>query len=444
MSAEKEASFLSRLMLQIREFLIEFTEFFDWIPFLNLARQKRFIAEVYAESLRDNFLTEGLDDGQTAKVLALRQEYDEECAHRFPRLHVFLAIEAKLVLILPPEVAKNKFWAIMDRFERVVPQMTRAHYWSSVPPKGDAQWNDAPFIRDQTRVLLDVIHANYLINTAREASIRRTKIFLLIIFMISTGTLLLWHLLAPEFNSHIGYAILIYAGTLGATMSIIQRLQEAVAHDAMVTDALFELISLRFGQVGTVLSVISGGASALILYFMVMGGLFSAAIPAPVMGSDDISFSFAQMRNKLVAEMAVDALSLAQLQADLAKKRQAPPPGRAGAPNAPADQAQPPAAPAGQNQPSNSAEIAQLQQKVDALAAKQVERQIKLQYLKEEAKGLEIGRDEENKKAKKLAESLGLSSGMDFYRMLIFAFLAGFAERLVPDMLERIRKKMAP
>jgi len=41
------------------------------------------------------------------------------------------------------------------------------------------------------------------------------------------------------------------------------------------------------------------------------------------------------------------------------------------------------------------------------------------------------------------AESLGLQQGQDFFRILLLAFLAGFAERLVPDILGRLAKKTA-
>ena len=39
------------------------------------------------------------------------------------------------------------------------------------------------------------------------------------------------------------------------------------------------------------------------------------------------------------------------------------------------------------------------------------------------------------------AEALGFPTRMDFFKLLLWAFLAGFAERLVPDVLDSITRR---
>ena len=41
--------------------------------------------------------------------------------------------------------------------------------------------------------------------------------------------------------------------------------------------------------------------------------------------------------------------------------------------------------------------------------------------------------------AKEFASCTGPATGTDFGKLLVWAFLAGFAERLVPDLLDRLR-----
>lgn len=399
-------------------------------------REKSYVATIYGDSLRDNFLDDDLVGKKRAKLRQLKAAFNEEYSKKRPRLDVFLKIEAHLALIVPPSVTKNRFWAIVDRFERVVPAASRAQYWSSVPPKGDRIWADDQFIVGQARTLLDVIHANYLINMAREASTRRLKVILLAVFFATSLAVATGLFSTGGAGIGIAYAVLAYAGMLGAIMSIVQRLQKAVSHDAMVTDGIFELTGLRLGWLGLVLSVVSGGVFALVLYFTVMGGLFLAAVPAPKIEG---AVRYSEIKSKLTAEIAADDQKLRDLRA-----RPSPPPG---APTSAVDAARraletggadgSPAAPSQSGNAGDAAAIA-------AIEDKQRERQIALQYVRDQENATLPVRDKDDTSGQQFATSLGLADGTQFFRMLILAFLAGFAERFVPDILERLRKNMSP
>lgn len=329
---------------------------------------------------------------------------------------MFLKIEAHLVHILPDDVTANRFWAILDRFERVVPAATRAQYWGNVPQKGDAQWKDKSFLVGQARTLLDVIHSNYMINLGREKSTRRLKFILLGFFAAATSSLLIWWAWPndPEVST-IGYGVLAYAGMLGAIMSIVQRLQSAISHDAMTTDGIFELIGLRLGWTGILLSVISGGIFALVLYFVVMAGLFMAAVPAsnitgPAMNAQAID-------NRIASEITVLEGSLAELTKPGPQVAQG-------------------------TLAANEAASAKRIQEIATMQSELDDKRKVRKYFELERKMLEPGVDPKSNHADKLAKSLGLLDGSSFFKMLILSFLAGFAERMVPDILERLRKNV--
>ena len=400
--------------------------FFHRIPFF---QEETFIAKIYADSLRDNFLKTGLEKNPDAlqELIKLKTAFNIEYTSYRPRLDVFLKIEAQLTQILPADVTKARFWSIIDRFERVVPESSRSQYWSMVPPRGDVLWNDEEFILQQARSLLDVIHANYIINNAREQSTRRLKLVLLLIFVFSS-IILCTLLLGFSEQPFVAFATLAYAGMAGGTMSIIQRLQAAVSHDAMMTDGLFELTGLRLGWVGIGLSVINGGVFALVLHFTVMAGLFMTAVPSINISDAAGAVTYTQMRDQLTAQIAIDADRLAGLKTRLAEPDTMP--------SSPASAAPTDTSGSRQGQAELTTEIAGLEEK-------QRERALMLNYAKAQANSIAVETAPDTSIGAKFAKNLGLASGSNFFRMLILAFLAGFAERLVPDILERLKKNVA-
>ncbi len=333
-------------------------------PFGHYFDERRFVSRVYADSLRDNFIGFTPAPESQEKFNYLKAEYDRAVADPQLDLSHLLRIEAGLIDVLPDDLILAKFWTVYDRFNRVVPLATRNRYETSAPPRGNAEWAEAAFVRNQARTLLDVIHSNYVINIGREVSIRRLKIMLLIGLLITLSFAILFIGLRGT-DSWSGYVLLISAGITGSVLSISNRLQNAVSRDAMTEDGVYELVGLRLGWVGLLVSMTMGGISALVLYSVVMADLLNQSLPT--------------------AQTAVIAVE-----------------------------------PGGKPPTNTIAPPTQLA----SLSAKQCMKPIN-------------GQDG----VQKLATALCMKDVPNFFKMLILAFLAGFAERLVPDILERLSKQ---
>ncbi|WP_199555634.1 hypothetical protein [Sandaracinobacteroides hominis] len=339
-----------------------------------------FVTSGYGQSLRDNFITlNPADPGYPQKLAEqdkIRNALEAEISKIEPNFTQLFAIEIKLAEILPDEHVTARFWAVEDRFRRIVPTSSQTSYMASIPSKGERQWKDTRFLRQQTLALLEVIHSDILINFYREKSINRLKLFLFIIVLIAAAT-------AYTINSAL--SLLFVCGVLGAATSVMQRLQTAVANDAMTQDGLFELIGLRLGWIGISLSALWGGIFALLMYCIVMAGALELAAPARA------------------GEKATQSI----VSANLDQQANAP------------DAVVPPDRNAPSGRPNMSATCMVAQNGKDE---------------KPVANALDT-------LGCRHSVALGLNSGADFFKILLLAFIAGFAERLVPDILSRISKK---
>lgn len=325
-----------------------------------------YVAKVYADSLRDNFEMPVLP-GKEAVFTQLKSDFDAEVLKERPHLATLLRIEAALVEVIPADQLKARLWTTEDRFRRVVPLATRTRYESSVPPRGDKSWEDESFVRQQTRVLLDVIHANYLINIGRERSIKRLKLIILLALAAVLLVDLLVNLLTPaaDFVRVQAFSWIVIAGVFGSGLSIVNRLQSAVSRDAMDDDGIFELTGLRMGWMSILTSLFMGGVFALVLYAIAMAGLLEVAHP-------EVQTNAAAAQQQVTTNSETSG-------------------------NGDASSANP------QTCSANTRNC------FEAPA--------------------------------KLGNAIGLATGTDFFKMLILAFLAGFAERLVPDILGRLSKQ---
>jgi hypothetical protein len=341
--------------------------------------ERSFVNQAYADTLRDNFISFTPRAGREDKFAELESNLDSALKEGVVDFAELLRIEAGLIDVIPDDLLSSRFWATYDRFNRVVPLATRTQYEASIPPKGDNKWlEDSEFVRNQSRVLIDVIHSNYVINIGRERSIKRLKIMLLVILLstIFVTTIIVGNgFLAPAAR---GYLLLISAGFAGSVLSISNRLQNAVSRDAMTEDGVYELAGLRMGWAGIIVSVTMGGLSAIVLYSVVMANLLGSALPES---------AFIGSQQNVEAE-------------------------------------------AGENNPETQATTNPTESRSNNIIPNTCLCEFKPDKGDENLAGVRA-----------LTCALNLQDIPSFFKMLILAFIAGFAERFVPDILERLSKK---
>jgi hypothetical protein len=417
---------------------------------------------------------------------------------------------------------------------------------------GESEASNAAAIDADAQTLLGYIHSAYLMSIARERAVRDLMRWLMMRFWTATGFLLLlvaviWAVLAFTLDLKV-YSTLVFGlfliaavGRMGATMSVVQRLQKAISGNVLANDPIQELTRLRTGKNGINLALFSGGVFALLTY-----ALFASGIPA-LLGFDDgaapsittiereqqqeastqattqnvarAAQDLAEQENRvrrLTAQVAAagsaadaaggngsddagagaSASDTAQLQAQLAEAQLvleqrrdalaaaagAPPAAAAPAPAAPSDAGDPgpeggdpdPAevnaaaareaksevqeprvgasAPAGNDQAgdvegeavaANAAEPAPAPGRESAAPGGAPKPEdAPPAAAPAQAPGVDqCHADQECDPFVRLAGALGLAEREDFFKLLIWAFIAGFAERLVPDALDAIANR---
>lgn len=376
-------------------------------------RETDYVAIVYYDTLRDNFAGYVPLNQQTFD--ALHQEFETMGVDKSkaPWLAELFRIEVSLIDLMPDATIMARFWSIDDRFRRVVPAKIVAHYDISVPKKGDAAWANPTFVRDQARTLLDVIHANYLINIGREKSVKRLKAIISFVGFLILLVGSIWSFWVSN-DRTTGMLLIVGAGILGALLSIINRLQTVTSTDAMENDGIYELTGLRVGWVGILMSLGLGGGFALVLYAIVMAGLLQVA--SPEKAGETIATETASKptedQNNAQTDVKTDsvptktaALLTAPVGPQLTKGQ--------------ADAAAKSETASNEELPKNS------DPKRDSAVPEKCH----------EAKKCPAW-------ANKVAIAIGLRDASAFFKMLVLAFLAGFAERFVPDILNRLRKQV--
>lgn len=371
----------------------KFVALFAW------AREEAFISRIYYESMRDNF--EGYAwDSNTAKqkktnankaklLKALKLEFaalDPLKGNRATLGQLF-KIELALIWVVPEEALRARFWTIEDRFNRVVPTSVARSYRSSFQT-GPQDKVPEKVLRQRASNLLDVIHANYLINLAREKSIKRMMV---ILFLAAAGiaTLVYTQVATTNELAKQGLLVIMAAGMAGGMISIVQRLQKATSRDATVDDGIFELIGLRVGWLSVLMSIGIGGVFALFLYVLSAAHLLEIVLPAfkETLGGG-INGAIDPAKADAVAKAAADTSAAAA--------------------------AAPPTAPVGGNGASPDQ---------NAGWRKRCDIELCNSWLAQ------------------VTAALGFKDIGQYYKMVALAFVAGFAERFVPDIINKLTKE---
>jgi hypothetical protein len=370
----------------------------------------------------------GLEETRAAVVRVYRQAMAGELARAQPAtaapddpagddrsLATLFSLETAGLDGLPDTDLRGRLWSTLDRFERTVPGETRMRYWQLVPPLSDDQWSMPEFMRLQLKALLRQIHRSVLIKQAREEqSIRlRTLVFGVVAALVLAflGFAVMAAYAGKVLTLGFGYYILFTAGVLGAAVSYMRRLQAAIDHDAAAGDGLTELQALGGSRISALSSIVLGGIFAILVYWLSIAGLFTYLVPetaaqpslAAGQSSAEIDVASRQAALDALSSQGADEAALGEARTALAdaQKRKAV-----------LDEAAAALLPGIATCPTPPTDTLGMESRYTACSVGSL-----------------------------YARLLGLADARSFYLLLVLAFLAGFAEQLVPDKLKQLTQR---
>ena len=189
----------------------------------------------------------------------------------------------------------------------------------------------------------------------------------------------------------------VFAGIIGGCVSMLQRIQSAPTEG----DALFNLASLTNGWVGLSLSPLYGGIFAAVLFFLFAAGVLRGAV-FPTIETADSDVASTERVETPIPSPSPTATASPQATIEAAAAALASPTTPTASPSPSAT-----ASPSRSPSPKNLTET----QRTGILHAKDFIKQT------------------------------GPNNGVSFALLMIWSFIAGFAERLVPDTLNRLVAK---
>lgn len=331
--------------------------------------------------------------------------------------------------------------------------------------------------RRDMQSMLTFIQGARLVSMAHETAVSQVQGWLLGRFWFSllttslaigaivVGSWLLrhWHLPGGDHASFFcGIVLLLFVARVGALISIGRRLKADDVGAAVGADAIYALATLGSGRNGLAIALMSSNAFGLIMY-----ALFASGLPAALGLSGGIAPSFRpsidDLRRQMVDDRTTAASAAAALKACLADPPQSAVADDAAGdaiagtggnvadidtnttdPDANAGDASDIAGNAGDTAgnagaaPAAGPPCEAEQATVDAADAAVEVSQSAL--LLASRSGVPLARDNGSPEPilGALKTALGLTEVSDLFKMLIWAFIAGFFEQLVPDMLNTL------
>jgi len=322
----------------------------------------------------------------------------------------------------------------------------------------------ASLLRRDMQAMLVYIQGARIVGMAREIEISRLQGWLIYRFWAGVLTaalaLLLIYLLpinAPVSGLLAGVVLLILAARLGAIISIGRRIKDENIGQGMAGDSIMTLATLGSGKNGVALALLSANAFGLIIY-----AVFASGLPSTLGLSGGIAPSFVTIEDAALQAKAVLAWELATEKQRIASECETPPPrkqadqasGTQSASTASADRLQQAAVLQGSTATQAGSQVGASgapQKDTQAIATenrcsdKRAEADKAMAAALNEASplfkteqkvGLPLKRDQDWLES--VRSGLKLAALSDLFKMLLWAFIAGFFEQLVPDMLDSL------
>lgn len=319
--------------------------------------------------------------------------------------------EQILVRHLDLEDLRHKIKTLRARFRNVAGSKDYDVYMASKPPDLETE-TEALRLRRDCYFLLNEFYLRYTLLSAREHM--RNNLLkiaaLLAVVTIIVGALFAYANFNEKWEKALGLApgittlaVVMFAGIVGALISMQQRIQASPSEG----DPIFQFSMLTHGRFGIFLSPISGAVFSVALYLMFAGGLVSGKIFPTIITSEIVTNENTPTETAMIPHASVLPLPSAT---SVPLPQNVPPLTISPTPIPSAS-----ASGASSSENRTAAKVAPAS-KSQTAPAKPV---LLDQFLK----------------------TTGPATTVDYALLVIWAFIAGFAERFVPDALNRLIAK---